>query len=289
MSKLTYDGKVAVITGAGGGLGRQHALLLASRGALVVVNDLGGAVDGAGADASAAQKVVDEIRAAGGEAVANHDSVSTPEGGDAYGRVDIVINNAGILRDKTFHNMTPDLVDPVIDVHLKGAFNVTRPAWIRMREQGYGRIVSTSSAAGIFGNFGQANYGAAKMGLVGFSRVLAAEGAKYNIKANVIAPLALTRMTENLMGAIGDKLDPALVTPIVAWLSHEDCDVSGEIYSVGGGRVARVFIGETQGYYKPGISLEDIRDNWEQIRNTDGYVIPANLPEETAMFFNALK
>ncbi|MFN5601799.1 MAG: SDR family NAD(P)-dependent oxidoreductase, partial [Acidimicrobiaceae bacterium] len=180
MSQLTYDGKVAVITGAGGGLGRQHALLLASRGALVVVNDLGGTVDGSGADSSAAQKVVDEIRAAGGEAVANHDSVSTPEGGegiiqtavDAYGRVDIVINNAGILRDKTVHNMTPDLVDPVIDVHLKGAFNVTRPAWIRMREQGYGRIVSTSSAAGIFGNFGQANYGAAKMGLVGFSRVL---------------------------------------------------------------------------------------------------------------------
>ena len=297
MTKLTYDGKVAVITGAGGGLGRQHALLLASRGALVVVNDLGGSIDGAGADASAAQKVVDEIRAAGGEAVANHDSVSTPEGGegiiqtaiDAYGRVDIVINNAGILRDKTFHNMTPELVDPVIDVHLKGAFNVTRPAWIRMREQGYGRIVSTSSAAGIFGNFGQANYGAAKMGLVGFSRVLAAEGAKYNIKANTIAPLALTRMTENLMGAIGDKLDPSLVTPIVAWLSHEDCDVSGEIYSVGGGRVARVFIGETQGFYKPDLSLEDIRDNWTQIRNTDGYVIPANLPEETAMFFTALK
>ena len=297
MSQLTYDGKVVVITGAGGGLGRQHALLLASRGALVVVNDLGGTVDGSGADSSAAQKVVDEIRAAGGEAVANHDSVSTPEGGegiiqtavDAYGRVDIVINNAGILRDKTFHNMTPDLVDPVIDVHLKGAFNVTRPAWIRMREQGYGRIVSTSSAAGIFGNFGQANYGAAKMGLVGFSRVLAAEGAKYNIKANVIAPLALTRMTENLMGAVGDKLDPALVTPIVAWLSHEDCDVSGEIYSVGGGRVARVFIGETQGYYTPNLSLEDIRDNWEQIRNTDGYQIPANLPEETAMFFNVLK
>jgi len=205
MNKLGYDGKVAVITGAGGGLGRQHALLLASRGALIVVNDLGGAVDGGGSDASAAQKVVDEIRAAGGEAVANHDSVSTPEGGesiiktaiDAYGRVDIVINNAGILRDKTFHNMTSEFVDPVIDVHLKGAFNVTRPAWIHMREQGYGRVISTSSAAGIFGNFGQANYGAAKMGLVGFTRVLAAEGAKYNIKSNVIAPLALTRMTEN--------------------------------------------------------------------------------------------
>lgn len=297
MSKLSFDGKVAVITGAGGGLGRQHALLLANRGALVVVNDLGGNVEGTGADASAAQKVVDEIRAAGGEAVANHDSVSTPEGGeaiiqtaiDAFGRVDIVINNAGILRDKTFHNMTPDLVDSVIEVHLKGAFNVTRPAWIRMREQGYGRIISTSSAAGIFGNFGQANYGAAKMGLVGFTRVLAAEGAKYNIKANAIAPLALTRMTENLMGALGDKLDPGLVTPIVAWLAHEDCDVSGEIYSVGGGRVARVFIGETQGFFKPGLSLEDVRDNWAQIRNTDGYVIPSGVPEETGLFFNALK
>jgi NAD(P)-dependent dehydrogenase (short-subunit alcohol dehydrogenase family) len=297
MTKLTYDGKVAVITGAGGGLGRQHALLLAERGALVVVNDLGGNVEGTGADASAAQKVVDEIRAAGGEAVANHDSVSTPEGGeaiiqtavDAYGRVDIVINNAGILRDKTFHNMTPDLVDSVIEVHLKGAFNVTRPAWIRMREQKYGRIISTSSAAGIFGNFGQANYGAAKMGLVGFTRVLAAEGAKYNIRANAIAPLALTRMTENLMGALGEKLDPSLVTPIVAWLAHEDCDVSGEIYSVGGGRVARVFIGETQGFFKPGLSLEDVRDNWSQIRNTDGYVIPSGVPEETGLFFNALK
>ena len=297
MTKMTYDGKVAVITGAGGGLGRQHALLLAARGALVVVNDLGGSIDGAGADSSAAQKVVDEIRSAGGEAVANHDSVSTPEGGeaiiqtaiDAYDRVDIVINNAGILRDKTFHNMTPDLVDPVIDVHLKGAFNVTRPAWIRMRDQTSGPEIYTSSAAGIFGNFGQANYGAAKMGLVGFTRVLAAEGAKFNIKANVIAPLALTRMTENLMGAIGDKLDPSLVTPIVAWLAHEDCDVTGEIYSVGGGRVARVFIGETQGYYKPGLTLEDIRDNWTQIRNTDGYQIPANLPEETGMFFNAMK
>jgi NAD(P)-dependent dehydrogenase (short-subunit alcohol dehydrogenase family) len=297
MTKLTYDGKVAVITGAGGGLGRQHALLLAERGALVVVNDLGGNVEGTGADASAAQKVVDEIRAAGGEAVANHDSVSTPEGGeaiiqtaiDAYDRVDIVINNAGILRDKTFHNMTPDLVDSVIEVHLKGAFNVTRPAWIRMREQKYGRIISTSSAAGIFGNFGQANYGAAKMGLVGFTRVLAAEGAKYNIRANAIAPLALTRMTENLMGALGDKLDPSLVTPIVAFLAHEDCDVSGEVYSVGGGRVARVFIGETQGFFKPGLTLEDVRDNWSQIRNTDGYVIPSGVPEETGLFFNALK
>ena len=296
-AELGFDGKVAIITGAGGGLGRQHALLLASRGALVVVNDLGGALDGSGSDKGAAQKVVDEIVALGGVAVADTNSVSTPEGGaaivksavDAYGRVDIVINNAGILRDKSFHNMTPDLMNPVFDVHLKGAFHVTQPAFVLMREQGYGRIISTSSAAGVFGNFGQANYGAAKMGLVGFTRVLAAEGAKYNIKSNVIAPLALTRMTENLMGAIGDKLDPSLVTPIVAWLAHEDCDVSGEIYSVGGGRVARVFIGETQGFFKPGLTLEDVRDNWTQIRDTDGYQIPANLPEETGMFFNAMK
>ncbi|MSO59170.1 MAG: SDR family oxidoreductase [Ilumatobacteraceae bacterium] len=297
MSTLGFDGKVAVITGAGGGLGRQHALLLASRGAFLVINDLGGSVDGSGADATAAQKVVDEIVAAGGEAVANHDSVSTPQGGeaiiqtaiDAYGRVDIVINNAGILRDKTFHNMTPDFVDAVIDVHLRGAFNVTRPAWILMREQKYGRIISTSSAAGIFGNFGQANYGAAKMGLVGFTRVLAQEGAKHNIKANAIAPLALTRMTEALLGPLGEKLEPGLISPIVAWLSHEDCDVSGEVYSVGGGRVARIFIGETPGYFKRDLTLEDVRDNWEQIRNTEGYEIPNGVPDETKLFWNVLK
>jgi NAD(P)-dependent dehydrogenase (short-subunit alcohol dehydrogenase family) len=292
MTQLGYDGKVAIITGAGGGLGRQHALLLARRGALVVVNDLGGAVDGTGANVGAAQKVVDEITAAGGEAVADTNSVATPEGGaaivqsaiDAFGRVDIVINNAGILRDKSFHNMGSDLVDPVLDVHLRGAFHVTQPAWVRMREQGYGRIVSTSSAAGIFGNFGQANYGAAKMGLVGFTNVLAVEGAKYNIKVNAIAPLALTRMTENIMGGLGDKLDPALVTPVVAWLVHEDCPVTGEVYSVGGGRVARVFIGETPGYYKADLTPEDVAANVEAIRATDGYAIPNNLGDETALY-----
>src|SRR3712207_6415052 len=216
MADLGYDGKVAVITGAGGGLGREHALFLASRGAQIVVNDLGGSVSGEGGDAGPAQKVASEIEEKGGIAVANTDSVSTPEGGeaviqtalDAFGRVDIVINNAGILRDKAFHNMEPDLLNPVLDVHLKGAFNVTRPAWVHMREQGYGRIVSTSSAAGIFGNFGQTNYGSAKMGLVGFTNVLAVEGAKYNIKANAIAPLALTRMTEDIMGRLADKLGP---------------------------------------------------------------------------------
>src|SRR5437588_8858386 len=231
MTDLSFDGKVAIITGAGGGLGRSHALELGRRGAYVVVNDLGGAVDGSGSSHTAAEAVVQEIKAAGGEAVANYDSVSTPEGGegivqtaiDAYGRVDIVINNAGILRDKSFHNMTAEFVDPVIDVHLRGAFWVTRPAWIKMREQGYGRVVNTSSNSGILGNFGQSNYGAAKMGLVGFTRVLAAEGAKYNIKANAIAPVARTRMTEDILGAMVERLDPRLVSPLVAWLAHEDC------------------------------------------------------------------
>ena len=297
MADLGFDGKVAIITGAGGGLGHSHALELAKRGALVVVNDLGGTVDGTGSDASAAQKVVDEIKAAGGEAVANHDSVSTPEGGeaivqsaiDAFGRIDIVINNAGILRDKSFHNMTPDLVDPVIDVHLKGAFNVTRPAWIRFREQGYGRVVNTSSGAGIFGNFGQANYGAAKMGLVGLTRVLAVEGAKANIKVNCIAPVAKSRMTEDLMGALVDQLGPEYVTPLVAWLAHEDVPVSGEVYSVGGGHIARVFIGVTQGYTnKTELTVEDVRDHFEQIRNEDGYAVPANLNEELGLTLKAL-
>ena len=295
---LGYDGKVVIITGAGGGLGRQHALLLASRGALVVINDLGGSIDGSGSDKGAAEHVVDEIKAAGGEAVADTNSVATPEGGaaivqtaiDAYGKVDVVINNAGILRDKSFHNMTPELLNPVLDVHLKGAFYVTQPAWIVMREQGYGRIVSTSSAAGVFGNFGQTNYGAAKMGLVGFTRVLAAEGAKYNIKANAIAPLALTRMTESLMGgAFGDKLAPGLVSPLVAFLAHEDCPVNGQLFSVGGGRVAHVFIAETQGYFKEDLAVEDVRDNWATITEREGYAVPANLPEETAMFLPFFK
>ena len=288
MADIGYDNKVAIITGAGGGLGREHALLLASRGARIVVNDLGGSVDGSGSEAGPAQKVVDEIAAAGGEAVANTDSVATPEGGeaivqtaiDAFDRVDIVINNAGILRDKTFHNMTPDLLDPVLDVHLKGAFNVTRPAWVHMREQGYGRVVNTASSAGILGNFGQTNYGAAKMGLVGFSRVLAVEGAKYNITANAIAPIAKTRMTEDLLGPLGDKLEASEVAPVVAWLVHEDCPVSGEVYSVGGGMVARMFIGLTEGIYEPGLTVETVRDQFDKIRDESGYIVPAQASDE---------
>ena len=296
MADLGFDGKVAIITGAGGGLGRSHALDLAKRGALIVVNDLGGSSDGVGHSETAAQKVVDEVKAAGGEAVANYDSVATPEGGanivktamDTFGRVDIIINNAGILRDTSFKNMTPDQLNPVLDVHLRGAFYVTQPAWQIMRDQGYGRIINTSSGAGIFGNFGQTNYGAAKMGLVGFTRVLAVEGAKNNIKANVIAPVAKTRLTEELFGEAMDKLAPEMVTPIVTFLAHEDCPVSGEIYSVGGGRVARVFIGVAPGYFDAALSPESVRDNFEQIRKEDGYEVPANLNEEMMLAFKSM-
>ncbi len=297
MADLGFDGKVAIITGAGGGLGRQHALLLASRGAQLVVNDLGGGIDGTGGSEGPAHTTAKEIETLGGIATADTNSVATAEGGaaivktalDAFGRVDIVVNNAGILRDKAFHNMDVSLLDPVLDVHLRGAFNVTRPAWVVMREQGYGRVVSTSSAAGIFGNFGQTNYGAAKMGLVGFTRVLAVEGARHNIKANAIAPLALTRMTEDIMGPMASKVAPDLVSPVVAWLAHEDCPVSGEIYSVAGGRVARVFIAETPGYYKAGLTMEDVRDNWDTIRDENGYAVPANLGEETALYLPYFK
>src|ERR1700704_6249617 len=280
MADLGFDGKVAIITGAGGGLGRQHALLLASRGAQVVINDLGGSVTGEGGSQGPAQTTAKEIEALGGVAVPDTNSVATPEGGeaivqtalDAFGRVDIVINNAGILRDKTFHNMTPEFVDPVLDVHLRGAFWVTRPAWIKMREQGYGRILNTSSNSGILGNFGQANYGAAKMGLVGLTRVLAIEGRRYNIKANAIAPVAYTRMTEEILGAeLGKKLDPKLVTPLVCWLASDEVDVSGEVYSAAGGVVARFFVGLTPGYYNADLTVEDVRDHWSEVRDEQGY------------------
>jgi NAD(P)-dependent dehydrogenase (short-subunit alcohol dehydrogenase family) len=288
MADLGFQDRVAVITGAGGGLGRQHALLLASRGAQVVVNDLGGSVSGEGGDVGPAETTAKEINDLGGVAVADTNSVATPEGGaaiiqtarDAFGRVDIVINNAGILRDKAFHNMTQDMIDAVLDVHLRGAFNVTRPAWAAMREQRYGRVLNTASNAGILGNFGQANYGAAKMGLVGLTRVLAIEGAKYNIKVNAIAPVAATRMTMELFGPMAEKLDPALVSPIAAWLVHEECPVTGEVYSAAGGRIARFFVGLTPGYFNPGLTLEDVRDHFDDIRREDGYTVPSGVTDE---------
>jgi NAD(P)-dependent dehydrogenase (short-subunit alcohol dehydrogenase family) len=222
--------------------------------------------------------------------------VATPDGGraivqtalDTWGRVDVIVNNAGILRDASFKNMDPGKVDAVLDVHLRGAFNVTQPAWEHMRNQGYGRIVNTSSGAGVFGNFGQTNYGAAKMGLVGLTRVLAVEGAKNNIKANAIAPVAKTRMTEDLLGPAADKLLPELVTPLVAYLVHEDVPVSGELYSVGGGRVARVFLGVTRGIVDNELTPEIVRDRFDETRDEEGYEVPANLNEELLLALKAL-
>jgi len=291
MADLGFDGKVAIVTGAAGGLGRQHALLLAERGARVVVNDTGGTVGGDGGSDEPAAQVAAEIMAAGGEAVADSNSVATPEGGraivdtavDSFGRVDIVVNNAGILADKTFQNMTADLLNPVVDVHLKGAFHVGQPAWGLMREQRYGRIVNTSSSSGILGNFGQSNYGAAKMGLVGMTRVLAAEGARYGIKVNAIAPVARTRMTEDLLGAVGTYVDPAEVAPTVVLLCHEDCPISGEVLSVGGGRVARFFIGMTEGWYQPGHTPEGVRDHIDEARDTSSFTIPEGTADEFAL------
>jgi NAD(P)-dependent dehydrogenase (short-subunit alcohol dehydrogenase family) len=293
---LGFDGKVAIITGAGGGLGRQHALLMASRGALVVVNDLGGSVDGTGSDKGAAEQVVDEIKEAGGDAVADTNSVATAEGGaaivqtaiDAFGRVDIVVNNAGILRDKSFHNMTPDLWGPVVDVHLNGAYHVTSAAWPHMREQAYGRVISTASGAGIFGNFGQANYGAAKMGLVGLTRVLAVEGASKNIKANVIAPVAYTRMTEDLLGPLADKVAPEYVSPLVTYLAHESCEPTGRIFSVAGGRVAEIFIGEGDGFTDPDLSPESIAEHWDQVTDREGYIVPSQMGDEIGLYLKHL-
>jgi NAD(P)-dependent dehydrogenase (short-subunit alcohol dehydrogenase family) len=294
MSDIRFDGRVAVITGAGGGLGRTYALEIARRGGMVVVNDLGGKPDGTGGSHSMADQTVKEINEAGGKAVANYDSVSTPQGGeaivkaalDAFGRVDVVINNAGILRDKTFAKLAPEDLEIVLDVHLKGAFYVTQPAFRLMKEQNYGRILFTASGAGIFGNFGQTNYGAAKMGLVGLTRVLAVEGAKNNIKANAIAPVAKTRMTEDL--GIGDNLPPESITPVVAYLAHESCEVTGEVYSCGGGRVARVFVGVTQGWAKKDLTVEDVAANLGQIRDEAGYAVPANLTEELGLALKSL-
>jgi NAD(P)-dependent dehydrogenase (short-subunit alcohol dehydrogenase family) len=291
---IGFEDRVAVVTGAGGGLGREHALLLASRGAAVVVNDLGGSVDGEGEDAAAADEVVAEIRAAGGVAVAEHSSVADPVGGEAivrkalatYGRLDIVVNNAGILRDKSFANLTPELLHPVLDVHLGGAFYVTRPAFAHMKEQGYGRIVFTTSGSGMMGNYGQANYGAAKMGMIGLMNVLKVEGAKYNIKVNAVAPIALTRMTEGLFGGIVEMFSPEQVSPAVAYLVSEDCELTGEIWSVGGGSVSRFFIGLTDGYCKEPnegpLTIEDVNAHVRDIRNETDYIVPFSSQDEFA-------
>jgi NAD(P)-dependent dehydrogenase (short-subunit alcohol dehydrogenase family) len=299
VSEITFDGRVAIVTGAGGGLGRTYALELARRGAQVVVNDLGGSVNGEGGDDAAAQKVVDEIKAAGGEATPNYDSVSSPEGGesivktavDAYGKVDIVINNAGILRDKSFAKMSWEDLDLVIDVHLKGAFYVSQPAFKVMKENGYGRFVFTSSNSGVFGNFGQANYGAAKMGLVGLSNVLAIEGAKSGILSNVVCPVAGTRMTDELLGDFAKLLKPETVAPLVTFLASEACTFTHEAISAAGGRYARVFIGLAPGWYGgKGVmpTAEDVLDHIDEIENQEGYIVPTQSGDELGPLMTTL-
>jgi NAD(P)-dependent dehydrogenase (short-subunit alcohol dehydrogenase family) len=298
MSELRFDGRVAIITGAGGGLGRSHALELARRGASVLVNDPGHGLDGIGSSTFAADGVVDEIRALGGIAESNHESVATAKGGqaivqaalDAFGRLDVVVNNAGILRDKAFHKMDATMIDAVVDVHLKGPLYVSQPAFVVMREQGYGRIVNTSSASGLFGNFGQANYGAAKSGVAGLTRVLAIEGAGHGIKVNAIAPIASTRMTHDVLGDLAAKVSPESVSPLVAFLAHEECSVNGHVYSVAGGRVARIVAAETHGVVLAENTAEAIRANLSLIDQLDleSFYVPTSLDDEMAIVAKAL-
>jgi len=301
MAQVELEGRVAVVTGAGGGLGRSHALALAARGAKVVVNDLGGSRDGSGAGSEMADAVVAEIAATGGEAVADHSSVATPEGGraivqtalDAFGRIDIVINNAGILRDVSFAKLDPESLDLVLKVHLYGAFNVAHAAWDHMRERKYGRIVSTASGSGLYGNFGQTNYAAAKLGIVGLTRSLAIEGAKYGITANAIAPVASSRMTEDIMPPqLLERLQPEHVSPLVVFLASEACTDTGHVYSVGGGYVARVAMVEGAGTTFDGAhSPDDIADRWEDVNRItlgEGVGEFANLFEQTGRIITAL-
>ena len=273
--QIRFDGKVAVVTGAGGGLGRAYAKLLGERGASVVVNDLGGSVRGEGADANAADAVVDEIVEAGGSAVASYDSVTDGEkivetALDAFGRIDILINNAGILRDRSFVKMSEEDWQAVYNVHLFGSFKTTRAAWPHMRQNGFGRVVFVCSTSGIYGNFGQANYSAVKLGLLGFSNTLAIEGAKYNIHTNAIAPTAGSRMTEGLMPKqVTDALRPDLVAPFVAYLCHDDCEATGSLFEVGGGWMAqtRWERSEGVGFSADGYTIEQVAANWSQITN----------------------
>ena len=300
MSEIRFDDRVAVITGAGGGLGKTYALEFAKRGGKVVVNDLGGSADGSGAGSSMADQVVKEISEAGGTAVANYDSVATVDGGEAiiqtaldnFGQVDIVVNNAGILRDKSFAKLTNAELEIVLDVHLKGAFYVSQPAFRAMKERNYGRFIFTASAAGIFGNFGQTNYGAAKMGLVGLSNVLAVEGKKNNILSNVIAPIARTRLTEDLMGALADNLHPEQVTSLVTYLCSEANEETHQIYSVGGGKYSRIFIGMAPGWFA-GVgeipTAEDIAANLGKINSDEGYIIPDSIAAEMQTLMAAFK
>jgi len=297
MAEIKFDGKVAIVTGAGGGLGRAHALLLAARGAKVVVNDLGGATDGTGSGNTMAEQVCDEIKKAGGEAAPDFNSVLDGEAivktaVDAFGTVDIVVNNAGILRDISFMKQSDQDWNLVMDVHLNGTRNVTKAAFPIMREKGYGRIVLTTSAAGLYGNFGQTNYSAAKMGIVGLANTLKFEGAKYNIKVNTIAPIAGSRLTEQVMPEnLTEALKPEFVTPLVAYLCSEQCQETGFIYSVGGGYFSRVAFFEGEGIFlgtDKEITAEDVQTKMGEINDLGKAVEPTQAIDQSMKVLNLM-
>lgn len=274
---MNYENRVAVITGAGRGLGRAYALLLAARGARVVVNDPGVSMQGEGTDTGPAQQVVEEIRAAGGEATASTDSVATPKGGkaiidtalDQYGGVDILVHNAGIVRRAPLAEISYEEFESVLDVHLRGGFHVLRPAFPHMCAAGYGRIVMTGSINALYGNAGVVNYSVAKAGLIGLSHVAAIEGAEHGVKSNVILPGAVTRMAEGLDTSQYPPMDPELVAPMVGWLAHEHCSVSGEILVAIAGRMARAYAVETPGVHQGSWTVEQVAEQIESIRHSD--------------------
>jgi len=287
MTDLRFDGRVAVVTGGGRGLGRSYALLLASRGAKVVVNDPGGSLTGDGADATPADDVVREITAAGGHATASTASVATSAGGkeiidtalERYGRIDILIHNAGIVRSSSLKEMSYEDFDAVLDVHLRGAFHVLRPAFPVMCDAGYGRIVLTSSIGGLYGNHEVGNYAVAKAGVIGLSNVVALEGAADGVKSNVIVPAAVTRMSEGIDTSAYPPMGPELVAPVVGWLAHESCSVTGEMLIALAGRVARAVVTETPGVYRPSWSIEEVGEHIEAIRDTSDPVVFPTVPD----------
>ncbi|MEU4840359.1 SDR family NAD(P)-dependent oxidoreductase [Nocardia testacea] len=283
MPENRFDGRVAVVTGAGRGLGRAYALLLAARGARVVVNDVGGGIPGGDSDIGVAGSVAEEIVAAGGQAVANADSVATADGGrsivdtalDAYGRIDVLVHNAGNVRYAPLTEMSYEDFDSVLDVHLRGAFHVVRAAFPVMREAGYGRVVLTSSIGGLYGNRNVANYAVAKAGVIGLSNVVALEGAEFDVKSNVIVPAAVTRLADGLDTSKYPPMEPELVAPAVGWLAHESCSISGEMLVALAGRVARAYIAETPGVYQPEWTIEDVGARIGEIRDTaDSWLLP---------------
>ena len=286
MPELRFDNRVAIITGAGRGLGRQYALLLASRGAKIIVNDPGVSMQGDGTDAGPANAVVKEIRDAGGEAIACTESIATPTGGNAtiqaamnnFGRVDIIIHNAGIVRRGSLNELSYEDFETVLDVHLRGGFHVVRAAFPHLSKAGYGRIILTGSINGLYGNSGVVNYSIAKAGLIGLSNVAALEGAEHNIKSNIILPGAVTRMADGLDTSAYPPMDPQLVAPMVGWLAHESCSVTGEIMSSMAGRMARAYVAETPGLYRPEWTIEQVAEDIEAIRNSEEPIVFAPVP-----------